>query len=79
MSQHCNKRIPNNHQTGKTVTMVEAILQTMWRGGVPILVCAPSNSATDLLAERLYKSGMISKNSIVRLYAFSRSDEVRVV
>ncbi|KAI0634732.1 P-loop containing nucleoside triphosphate hydrolase protein [Trametes polyzona] len=40
--------------TGKTVTIVEGIRQTLRRTpGAHILACAPSNSAADLLAQRL--------------------------
>ena len=37
--------------TGKTVTLVEAILQVykLSEGSCRILACAPSNSATDLI------------------------------
>ncbi|KAG8853758.1 hypothetical protein FRB96_008013 [Tulasnella sp. 330] len=44
--------------TGKTVTMVEAILQlVLARPTVRILACAPSNSAADLIAEKLIALG----------------------
>lgn len=39
--------------TGKTVTIVEAILQIMNKTSKKILVCAPANAACDLLAEKL--------------------------
>lgn len=38
--------------TGKTTTIVEAIFQTVSEGK-SVLVCAPSNAATDLLVEKL--------------------------
>ncbi|KAJ8920487.1 hypothetical protein NQ315_005356 [Exocentrus adspersus] len=39
--------------TGKTVTIVEAILQLKKRTGNKILVCAPANAACDMLTEKL--------------------------
>ncbi|OWF53196.1 putative helicase MOV-10 isoform X2 [Mizuhopecten yessoensis] len=58
--------------TGKTVTIVEAMMQ-IWKHfkKCRILACAPSNSAADLIAIRLLK--IIPKNDIMRLNAFSRS------
>lgn len=38
--------------TGKTTTLVEAIIQTI-KNEPQVLVCAPSNAAVDLLAEKL--------------------------
>ncbi|KAG9451958.1 hypothetical protein H6P81_004862 [Aristolochia fimbriata] len=64
--------------TGKTVTLVEAILQlykiTKGRRNAPILVCAASNSAADHILDRLVRNNMISvkKNEIFRLNAPSR-------
>ncbi|XP_060073459.1 putative helicase MOV-10 [Ylistrum balloti] len=60
--------------TGKTVTIVEAMMQ-IWKNfkKCRILACAPSNSAADLIATRLLKN--IPKNDIIRLNAFSRSWE----
>jgi len=57
--------------TGKTVTMVEAIKQVAkLSNSCHILACAPSNTAADLLTERLVKH--ILKNDIIRLHASSR-------
>ncbi|KAA0712698.1 putative helicase mov-10-B.1 [Triplophysa tibetana] len=57
--------------TGKTVTMVEAIKQVNKTGDkVHILACAPSNSACDLLCERLL--GFVDGHHLYRLYASSR-------
>ncbi|CAI5524033.1 unnamed protein product [Closterium sp. Naga37s-1] len=62
--------------TGKTKTVVEAILQVV--KGMPlvrVLVCAPSNSATDNIALRL--RGNLQVREILRLYSVSRGrDEV---
>ncbi|KAL2295373.1 hypothetical protein Nmel_017785 [Mimus melanotis] len=58
--------------TGKTVTMVEAIKQvwTCFRNA-RILVCAPSNSATDLLCQCLIRD--IAPENVYRLIASSRN------
>ncbi|NXF30132.1 SDE3 helicase, partial [Nyctibius bracteatus] len=58
--------------TGKTVTVVEAIKQ-VWTcfKDTQILACAPSNSAADLLCQRLIKD--IAPRYIYRLMASSRS------
>ncbi|KFO09003.1 Putative helicase MOV-10, partial [Balearica regulorum gibbericeps] len=58
--------------TGKTVTVVEAIKQ-VWTcfKDARILACAPSNSAADLLCQRLIKD--IAPRYIYRLMASSRS------
>uniref|UniRef100_A0A674KB04 RNA helicase n=1 Tax=Terrapene triunguis TaxID=2587831 RepID=A0A674KB04_9SAUR len=53
--------------TGKTVTMVEAIKQVR---DSHVLACAPSNSASDLLCQRLLKH--LDKGSIYRINASSR-------
>ncbi|KAM6108339.1 LOW QUALITY PROTEIN: helicase MOV-10 [Pterocles gutturalis] len=58
--------------TGKTVTIVEAIKQ-VWTcfKDAQILACAPSNSAADLLCQRLIKD--IAPRHIYRLIASSRN------
>ncbi|EDO45106.1 predicted protein, partial [Nematostella vectensis] len=63
--------------TGKTVTLVEAILQVFHR--VPssrVIACAPSNSAADLMAVRLHRSGFIQEGDMIRLNAFQRVQEI---
>uniref|UniRef100_A0A672QYN5 RNA helicase n=1 Tax=Sinocyclocheilus grahami TaxID=75366 RepID=A0A672QYN5_SINGR len=54
--------------TGKTVTVVEAIKQV--KATTHILACAPSNSACDLLCERLL--GYVDGHRLYRLCAPSR-------
>ncbi|KAM9268311.1 LOW QUALITY PROTEIN: helicase MOV-10 [Morus bassanus] len=58
--------------TGKTVTVVEAIKQ-VWTcfKDARILACAPSNSAADLLCQRLIKD--IAPRYVYRLIASSRN------
>jgi len=60
--------------TGKTVTMVEAILQVLdAKPSARILACAPSNSAADLIASRLRANNALSKKQLFRAYAPYRS------
>ncbi|XP_030634044.1 putative helicase mov-10-B.1 [Chanos chanos] len=57
--------------TGKTVTLVEAIKQVIKScPSARVLACAPSNSASDLLCERLL--GYVDGHHLYRLYASSR-------
>uniref|UniRef100_A0AAQ4NWJ7 RNA helicase n=1 Tax=Gasterosteus aculeatus aculeatus TaxID=481459 RepID=A0AAQ4NWJ7_GASAC len=59
--------------TGKTVTLVEAIKRIVkTRPSCNILACAPSNSATDNLCEKILQD-KIAKPSVYRLYALSCS------
>ncbi|KAH8113520.1 P-loop containing nucleoside triphosphate hydrolase protein [Phellopilus nigrolimitatus] len=56
--------------TGKTVTIIEAIRQIVHANpNARILACAPSNSAADLIAERLSALG---EKMLIRLVAPSR-------
>ncbi|KAJ8508765.1 hypothetical protein ONZ45_g9006 [Pleurotus djamor] len=64
--------------TGKTVTLVEAIQGVLaTQRNARILACAPSNSAADLIAERLTSAGRASlkPNELFRFYAPSRSKD----
>jgi helicase MOV-10 len=67
--------------TGKTVTIVEAILQILVHNPkARILACAPSNSAADIIALRLTT---LSTDKLFRFYAPSRHktsvpDELRL-
>ncbi|PKU48200.1 hypothetical protein llap_1479 [Limosa lapponica baueri] len=62
--------------TGKTITVIEAILQIHYT--LPdsrILVCAPSNAATDLICLRLHQSNLLKPGAMVRVNASFRSLE----
>ncbi|XP_061085697.1 RNA helicase Mov10l1 isoform X2 [Conger conger] len=62
--------------TGKTITLIETILQVYHR--VPssrLLVCTPSNSAADLICLRLHHSGFLRDASLVRVNATCRQEE----
>ncbi|XP_009997745.1 PREDICTED: putative helicase Mov10l1 [Chaetura pelagica] len=62
--------------TGKTVTVIEAILQIHYT--LPdsrVLVCAPSNAATDLICLRLHQSNLLKPGAMVRVNATYRSPE----
>ncbi|KAF8392378.1 hypothetical protein HHK36_022720 [Tetracentron sinense] len=64
--------------TGKTMTLVEAILQLYTtKMGARILVCASSNSAADHILEKLINKEVVNvkENEIFRLNATSRSYE----
>lgn len=66
--------LPSRPGTGKTVTIIEAIRQLLRQNpGARILACAPSNSAADLIAERLV--GVLSPDELFRFYAPSRPKE----
>ena len=56
--------------TGKTTTLVEAI-RKLAEQEATVLVCAPSNTAVDLLTERLDARGL----NVVRVGNISRADE----
>lgn len=57
--------------TGKTITLVEAMTQvSKAHPAAHILACAPSNSACDLLCERLLRH--MDPHQVYRLYASSR-------
>lgn len=63
--------------TGKTVTMVEAILQVYTRAkNFKILVCANSNSSADLCAKRIQDSGIVPKCEMIRVSAFYRMEKL---
>ncbi|KAK2500261.1 hypothetical protein MC885_018589 [Smutsia gigantea] len=62
--------------TGKTVTIIEAILQVYH--ALPdsrVLVCTPSNSAADLVCLRLHESQALRPGAMVRVNATCRSEE----
>ncbi|XAR54698.1 RNA helicase [Bertholletia excelsa] len=64
--------------TGKTVTLVEAVLQIYkWQNNTRVLVCAPSNSAADHLLESILnqKAVEIKEDEILRLNATTRALE----
>jgi helicase MOV-10 len=67
--------VPCSPGTGKTSTIVESIVQLARRdAGVRVLVCTPSNTAADLLAERLAAAGLGS-GELYRLDASSHCEE----
>lgn len=83
-------KVVSSPGTGKTVTIVEAMRQLLMRDpNVRILACAPSNSAADLIAQKLLDLGpaqLFRLNSISRrfealpktLHKFARVNENKV-
>ncbi|KAK2550951.1 putative helicase mov-10-B.1 [Acropora cervicornis] len=60
--------------TGKTVTIVEAIKQILKLFPKScVLACAPSNSACDLVLQRVMKHTVVPKSQMFRLNALGRS------
>jgi len=64
--------------TGKTVTLVEAVLQVYSRRrDIKILVCANSNSSADICATRIKDSGVVRDESeLLRVSAFYRMEKL---
>ncbi|KAG8686305.1 hypothetical protein FRC11_009171 [Ceratobasidium sp. 423] len=58
--------------TGKTVTVVECISQLLNDEEACILACAPSNSASDLIAQRLIDLRGLKPSELLRLNALWR-------
>ncbi|XP_055011707.1 RNA helicase Mov10l1 [Boleophthalmus pectinirostris] len=62
--------------TGKTITLIEAILQVYhFVPSSRLLVCTPSNSAADLICIRLHHSGFLDSASLARVNATCRQEE----
>lgn len=62
--------------TGKTVTLVEAVLQVY--ENIPqsrIIICTPSNSAADLVAQRIIENNIIDVSDMIRLNSYQRREE----
>ncbi|KAG8743479.1 hypothetical protein FRC10_011952 [Ceratobasidium sp. 414] len=58
--------------TGKTMTIVECISQLLDQPSARILACAPSNSASDLIAQRLIDFRALGRDELFRLNAVWR-------
>lgn len=61
--------------TGKTTTLVEAIKQVIRKSGGQVLVVAPSNTAVDLLSEKLATNGL----TVVRVGNPARVNEKQMM
>uniref|UniRef100_A0A1B6CQH0 Uncharacterized protein n=1 Tax=Clastoptera arizonana TaxID=38151 RepID=A0A1B6CQH0_9HEMI len=65
--------------TGKTVTVVETILQLLAMvTDSRLLIATPSNSAADLIAERLIESDMFTSGMLLRLISHSYAEDKRL-
>lgn len=58
--------------TGKTTTAVEIAAQ-IYHAGERVLLMAPSNTACDLLLERLIAFGNVPKSQVLRVCSYSRT------
>lgn len=59
--------------TGKTVTIVESILQVfLSRPNSRVLACTSANSSADLIAEKLLDSQLVTDRELIRVSAFHR-------
>uniref|UniRef100_A0A915D3G5 DNA2/NAM7 helicase-like C-terminal domain-containing protein n=1 Tax=Ditylenchus dipsaci TaxID=166011 RepID=A0A915D3G5_9BILA len=59
--------------TGKTTTLVETIVQLLNASSAnKVLVCTPSNTAADLFALALLKTGVVADTSILRMFSVSK-------
>ncbi|KEP52558.1 putative RNA helicase [Rhizoctonia solani 123E] len=61
--------------TGKTVTIVECISQLLDNDQVRVLACAPSNPASDVIAERLISLRGLQPAQLLRLNAKGRPED----
>lgn len=63
--------------TGKTMTIVESILQVLKHFRQSrILACSGSNACADLIATKLLESGMVDKTNMIRVIAHNRLDRI---
>jgi len=65
--------------TGKTITLVEAVLQIYFL--IPesrLLIGSPSNSSADLIAERLLNTGLLAPGDLLRLLGHHYSEQGKV-
>ena len=60
--------------TGKTVTIVESILQVFDKlGDSRIIACTAANSSADLIVEKLLESKVVTEKDMIRVTAIHRS------
>lgn len=58
--------------TGKTITVIEIILQLFFNNsGSRLLIGTPSNSAANLIVERIIKTGVIMAGQFIRLVSYN--------
>ncbi|CAG2109556.1 unnamed protein product, partial [Medioppia subpectinata] len=63
--------------TGKTVTIVESILQVFDKlGDSRIIACTAANSSADLIAQKLLESGRVSETDLIRVSALHRMNSI---